>query len=232
MNNRTAHIQFKVILDKNAQGVAFGGAPAFLPQEIDLFLNQAQNDIISNKISGNNALKQGFEGSPQRISELDKLICTDENLIASKTVYNEFVLDNVHNDGNRVTIWGVVLKYGNSFANCMIVDHNTAMLFKQTYNNIPWVEVPIAVLEDNKLLLYVDPILMQSADFAPSNNKYAVNITYIKKPTQFDYTKLDEELDLPDDVMSEVINRAVVLALENIESQRTASKLQLNQLSE
>lgn len=232
MNNRTAHIQFKVILDKNAQGVAFGGAPAFLPQEIDLFLNQAQDDVISNKISGNNVLKLGFEGSLQRISELDKLIRTDENLIMQKNAYNEFVLDNVHADGNRVTIWAVTLKYGNNFANCMIVDHNTALLFKQTYNNIPWVEVPVVVLEDNKMLLYVDPILMQQTDYAPSNNKYAVNITYIKKPTQFDYTNLDGELDLPDDVMSEVINRAVVLALENIESQRTSSKLQLNQLSE
>ena len=232
MNNRTAHIQFKVILDKNAQGVAFGGAPAFLPQEIDLFLNQAQDDIISNKISGNNILKLGFEGSLQRISELDKLIRTDENLIMQKNAYNEFVLDNVHDDGNRVTIWAVTLKYGNNFANCMIVDHNTAMLFKQTYNNIPWVEVPVVVLEDNKMLLYVDPILMQQTEYAPSNNKYTINITYIKKPTQFDYTNLDGELDLPDDVMSEVINRAVVLALENIESQRTSSKLQLNQLSE
>lgn len=232
MNNRTAHIQFKVILDKNAQGVAFGGAPAFLPQEIDLFLNQAQDDVISNKISGNNILKLGFEGSLQRISELDKLIRTDENLIMQKNAYNEFVLDNVHDDGNRVTIWAVTLKYGNNFANCMIVDHNTAMLFKQTYNNIPWVEVPVVVLEDNKMLLYVDPILMQQTEYAPSNNKYTINITYIKKPTQFDYTNLDGELDLPDDVMSEVINRAVVLALENIESQRTSSKLQLNQLSE
>lgn len=232
MNNRTAHIQFKVILDKNAQGVAFGGAPAFLPQEIDLFLNQAQDDVISNKISGNNVLKLGFEGSLQRISELDKLIRTDENIIMQKNVYNEFVLDNVHADGNRVTIWAVTLKYGNNFANCMIVDHNTALLFKQTYNNIPWVEVPVVVLEDNKMLLYVDPILMQQTAYAPSNNKYTVNITYIKKPTQFDYTNLDGELDLPDDVMSEVINRAVVLALENIESQRTSSKLQLNQLSE
>lgn len=232
MNNRTAHIQFKVILDKNAQGVAFGGAPAFLPQEIDLFLNQAQDEIISNKISGNNPLKIAFEGSPQRISQLDKLIKTDENLVMNKVAYNEFVLNDVHNEGNRVTIWEVTLKYGNSFANCMIVDHNTAMLFKQTYNNTPWVETPVAVLEDNKLIVYVDPVLMQDPEYAPSNSRYAVNITYIKKPTQFNYTKLEDELDLPDEVMSEVINRAVVLALENIESQRTSSKLQLNQLSE
>lgn len=107
MNNRTAHIQFKVILDKNAQGVAFGGAPAFLPQEIDLFLNQAQNDIISNKISGNNVLKQGFEATPWRMSELDKLIKTDENIVANKLTYNEFVLSNVHKDGERVSIIGV-----------------------------------------------------------------------------------------------------------------------------
>lgn len=232
MNNRTAHIQFKVILDKNAEGVAFGGAPAFLPQEIDLFLNQAQNEIISNKISGNNALKVAFEGNPQRISELDKLICTDENVVLSKSVYNEFVLNNVHNNGERVTIWQVTLKYGNSYANCLIVDHNTASLFKQTYNNIPWVEMPVATLENDKLLVYVDPILMQNPEYAPSNNRYAANITYIKKPTPFDHTNLDGELDLPDDVMSEVINRAVVLALENIESQRTSTKLQLNQLSE
>ena len=47
MNNRTAHIQFKAILDKNAQGVAYGGSPAFLPEEIDIFLNQAQNEIFT-----------------------------------------------------------------------------------------------------------------------------------------------------------------------------------------
>lgn len=232
MNNRTAHIQFKVILDKNAQGVAFGGAPAFLPQEIDLFLNQAQNDIISNKISGNNVLKQGFEATPWRMSELDKLIKTDENIAANKTTYNEFVLSNVHKDGDRVSIIGVVLKYGNSYANCLLVDHNTAGMFKQTYNNVPWVDTPVATLEDNNMLIYVDPILMQTPEYQPSYNRYAVNITYIKKPVQFDYTNPDGELELPDDVMQDVVNRAVVLALENIESQRTSSKLQLNQLSE
>lgn len=232
MNNRTAHIQFKVILDKNAQGVAFGGAPAFLPQEIDLFLNQGQDEIISNKISGNNALRIGFEGSQQRISELDYLIRTDRNLTAYRNQLNEFVLDNVHNDGERLTVWGFMLKYGLTPVNCLLVDHNTAGMFKQTYNNVPWVETPVVTLEDNTALIYVDPILMKDSKYAPIEGRYTVDVTYIKKPTKFDYTKPDVELDLPDDVMSEVINRAAVLALENIESQRTSSKLQLNQLSE
>ncbi len=232
MNNRTAHIQFKVILDKNAQGVAFGGAPAFLPEEIDLFLNQGQDEIISNKVSGNNALKTGFEGSQQRMSELDVLIRTDKDVDANRSEFNEFVLDNVHKDGERLTIWSIMLKYGNHPTNCLLVDHNTAGLFKQTYNNIPWVEYPVSTIENNQLLIYVDPILMEDETYKPTGNKYVVDITYIKKPTRFDYTKPDQELDLPDDVMTEVINRAAVLALENIESQRATGKLQLNQLSE
>lgn len=232
MNNRTAHIQFKVILDKNAQGVAYGGSPAFLPEEIDIFLNQAQNEIISNKISGNNVLRQGFEGSLQSISELDALVCTDENIFANNSTYNEFVIDDIHDGGRRVTILSAVIMFKGSSTNCLIVDHQNANLFKQTYNNIPWVEVPVATLEDNRMKIYVDPVMQISDSFKPSNNKYAVNITYIKRPKQFDYTQLDEELDLPEDVMNEVINRAVVIALENIESPRTSTKLQLNQLSE
>lgn len=35
------HTAFKVNMDKNAQGIAFGGCPAFLPEEIDMFLNEA-----------------------------------------------------------------------------------------------------------------------------------------------------------------------------------------------
>ena len=122
MNNRTAHIQFKVILDKNAQGVAYGGSPAFLPEEIDIFLNQAQNEIISNKISGNNVLKQGFEGSLQSISELDALVRTDENIFANNSMYNEFVIDDIHDGGRRVTILSAVIMFKGSSTNCLIVD--------------------------------------------------------------------------------------------------------------
>ena len=115
MNNRTAHIQFKVILDKNAQGVAFGGAPAFLPQEIDLFLNQGQDEIISNKISGNNVLKVGFEGSQQRISELDALVRTDidaaHDRLVGKTVAGAHTL--AQTGGNGVFIKRAAAPVGN-----------------------------------------------------------------------------------------------------------------------
>lgn len=55
------HKAFKVLMDKNSEAVAFGGCPAFLPEEIDLFLNQAYLEVICNKYTGNNTLKQDLK---------------------------------------------------------------------------------------------------------------------------------------------------------------------------
>ena len=41
MTRDQLHIAFKMAMDKNAQSVAFGGCPAFLPSEIDYWLNNA-----------------------------------------------------------------------------------------------------------------------------------------------------------------------------------------------
>jgi hypothetical protein len=112
MTNKDSHIIFKVVLDKNAEGIAYGGCPAFLDEEVDLFLNQAQLEILSNKITGNNALRIGLEGSVSNLSEIEKLIATDVNLHAVHTGYNEYALEDVHDEDNRMTILGVLLKYG------------------------------------------------------------------------------------------------------------------------
>lgn len=236
MNNKDSHIQFKVLLDKNSESVAFGGCPAFLPEEIDIFLNNAQYQILSNKFTGNNSLKTGFEQDATRISELDYLVRSDNNQIAINTDNNEFVIDNIHDNGNRLIIIGFSIQLNNNKANCDLVDHNSAELYKQTYNNLPWIEDPIVYLEDNKAYVLVDPILMQTPGFEPTNvdgrDQYYVNVTYIKKPKDFNYKNPEEELDLPEDVIKQVIDRAVELALENIESQRFQSKVSIDQLSE
>lgn len=235
MTVKESHIYFKVVLDKNAEGIAFGGCPAFLPEEIDFFLNQAQLEVLSNKITGNNVLKVGLEGSVSNMGEISKLIVTDQNVYAYKIQYNEFAADDVLND--RMVVLQAVIKYSNTLqAVCALTTHQYASLFKQTYNNTPWVEVPQFILENNKLLLLVDPIQMLDSKYAPRKDTngeyYRLDITYVKKPTQFDYTQPDRELDFTQDVMYEIINRAALIALENIESQRMTAKSQLNQLSE
>lgn len=232
MTNEVAHKNLKVIIDKNAQGVAFGGAPAFLDVELDVFLNQAQNEVISNKFTGHNVLTTGFEANAMRVSELDKLVKTDDGIYAINKEYNEFVLDNVHDDGNRLIILQVMIYMQSHQAVCYLFDHDRVRLYKQTYCNIPWIENPVYAIEDNKLYIYVDPILMQDVHYSPSDKGYEVKLTYMRPPKKFNYLLPNEELDFSDDIMEEIINRAAVIALESVESQRATTKTQINQLSE
>lgn len=108
---------------------------------------------------------------------------------------------------------------------CTLVDHETARRFKKTYNNRPWIDIPVATIEDNKLKIYYDDVTMKD----PSG----IILTYVKRPEVIDYTKPDMDItEVPEYVMYEVINRAAVIALENIESQRTGTKVQINNLQE
>lgn len=220
------HKAFKVQMDKNADAISFGGCPAFLPEEIDMFLNQAYLEIINNKFTGHNILQQPFEQSVKRISDLQKLIKTDKGVSLSYLDSSSNVL--VLNDFSTTRMFYVdcVLNFDNKSANCILIDHANAKRFLQTYDNLPWIQTPVAAIEDGKLLIYVDPISMTASS-------YSCDITYVKYPQTINHTQSTTELnEIPESVIYEVINRAVVLALENIESQRTQGKEQLNNLSE
>lgn len=223
------HKAFKVIMDKNSEAVAFGGCPAFLPEEIDLFLNQAYIEVLNNKFTGMNTMQIGFEGSVKRIADLESLIKTDKSIVASVetgtnviTVNDFFGSEGVY---NRMFYITSVLHFEDNTSTCVLVDHDSVRKFLKAYNNDPWIDTPVSTLEDNKLKVYVDTHTMK----AP----YTLDITYVKFPIKIDYTTPNTEInEVPDRVMYEVINRAVVIALENIESKRTETKLQINNLQE
>lgn len=223
------HKAFKVTMDKNADAAAFGGCPAFLPQEVDLILNQAYIEVLSNKFTGDNVAQIGFEGSVKRIADLEKLIKTDYRVITSLdsgsnvlTVEDFF---STNGDYHRMFYVTSVLHFNNGSSTCVLVDHNSARKFLKTYNNDPWIDTPVSTLQDNRLKVFIDTHRM----IGP----YAVDITYVKFPTKIDSSSPGAIIDeVPDRVLYEVINRAVVIALENIESRRTETKLQINNLQE
>lgn len=215
--------------DKNAEAVAFGGCPAFLPAEIDLFLNQAYIEVISNKYTGTNVMQVPFEGSVKRISDLEKLVKTDYSVAVSfDSSSNVLTMDNFHNatgQNQRMFYVTAIVHFGNSSTTCTLTDHDSARRFLKTYNNDPWVETPISTLQDNKLKVYIDTHSMATP--------YSIDITYVKFPSKIDSSTPSVIIDeVPDRVMYEVINRAVLIALENIESKRTETKIQTNNLQE
>ena len=107
------HKAFKVIMDKNSEAVAFGGCPAFLPEEIDLFLNQAFVEIVCNKFTGYNTLQQPFEGSVKRIADLENLVKTDYDISASlDSSSNVLTVENFSGDNSRMFYVDAVLHFG------------------------------------------------------------------------------------------------------------------------
>ena len=64
------------------------------------------------------------------------------------------------------------------------------------------------------------------------SDNYTVDITYIKTPTKIEDLPSEGMIEIPEYMQHEVVNRAVELALDDIESKRAQTKNQLNQFDE
>ena len=108
-----------------------------------------------------------------------------------------------------------ILHFGNNkIANVKPISHEQARRFLETYSNKPWIEEPVAILEDNKLIVFVDRDLM----IGP----YTIDITYLAYPRKINNQDITSTLDeVPEYMQYEVIKLAADMAIENIESPRT-----------
>lgn len=225
MTRDDLHIAFKIAMDKNSKSVAFGGCPAFLSDEIDYWLNQGLYQEINTKFTGNNANKIAFEGSVKRTHDLEKLINTETVNATKETNTNVCYVSNLVNS-KRMFFVDAALNFGSNKANIRLVTHTDAQKFKMTHSNNPWIDVPVGTIHNNQLNIYYDSVKMKA-------DSYTVEITYVKVPTKVSSTYPTTAKDeLPEYMWYEVVNRAVELALEDIESRRVQTKTQLNQLDE
>ena len=113
-----------------------------------------------------------------------------------------------------------------------LVSHEIAEKFITTAYNMPWVKIPVCYIYDNTVAVVYDavkPPMVEPNDVA--------HFVYIRKPSSFvtsgeilyDFT--DETLfELSDTAAEEFINLAVSFALENVESQRLNSNLNMRGL--
>lgn len=232
MTRDELHIAFKIEMDKNAQSIAYGGCPAFLPEEVDYWLNKGYYDVITTKFTGQTTTETAFEGSVKRISDLERLVATDKNIsVTLQDNTNCVKLDNLLNRDDshtgRLFFIQAILhwsKDGKNYSSIVdLIDHETSKRYVMTYNNNPWIDKPVATIENNSLLIYVDPIEMTGT--------FTIDITYVKHPTLINNLPSDTGLtEVPEPVQNEIVNKAVQLALDNIESQRIQTKSQLNTL--
>lgn len=235
MTRDELHIAFKVELDKNSNNVAYGGCPAFIDDEVDYWINKGYYALLMTKFTGGTENEVKFEGDVKRISDFDRLVRTDEQLTLTADAntncasLTDLLNRQTDNRGRMFYVSSIFHWIKNGKDNCAtvnLIDHTKVKKFIKTSNNVPWIDNPVGVIENNTLKVYYDPISMDA-------DEYKLDLTYIKHPCLITDLPSDSSIsELPDQTWYEVINKAVELALENIESQRFSTKFQLNKISE
>lgn len=243
MTHKDIYTKFMIEYDKANVASSY---PSLTEYEIATILDKAYNALIAQKFTGNNPRRSSFESDNKSISDLQPLIKTDVctgSLDAvnsfSANLPNEFLyyissciehtIPEKSKPMDELTV---------RIINVKLVDHNTANKFLISPTNLPWVKTPVCYIEGNKITVIYDP-MMQDLETD-------ISVTFIKKPNTFVKEKLTEgntyftwigdtvpeayKFECNDTVAEELISLAVTFALENVESQRLNTKLNMRGL--
>lgn len=193
--------------------------PSLTDYEIAVVLDKAYLATIANKLTGNNVRKAMFESDNKAIEDVRPLITTQHLQKLTTSQFNEI----------EYTIpeeWMYFLQasvmIGSDKANVSLVSHEDATKFKQTVTNLPWIPSPVLYIEDDKLIVLYDKYKYNE------NNIGDLLCTFIKKPKLFTSSEDYTLFELNDNVAEEVINLAIIMSAEIVESQRMTTKSQIN----
>lgn len=255
MTHNDIYTKFMIEYDKANVTSSY---PSLTKYEVYTILDKAYLALIAQKVTGNNARRTAFETDHKSISDLQQLIvkkvCEMRDNFPTNTFSdsdNSFVL-NLPNDflyyvncSIKKKVVGVQTEdvsgdavveelpmdqsYGGKFPttrfrrlNVKLIPHGVADSFRSTANNIPWIKNPVCYIEHNQMYILYDSYDKPSSDFC--------ELTYIKTPATFTGNSDDIDFELNSTMAEELISLAVVFALENIESQRLASKTNIRGL--
>lgn len=243
MTHKDIYTKFMIEYDKANVASSY---PSLTEYEIATILDKAYNALIAQKFTGNNPRRSSFESDNKSISDLQPLIKTDV-CTGSLDSANSFSVNLP--DGFLYYISSCIKhtiseeskpmdKLAVRIINVKLVDHNTANKFLISPTNLPWVKTPVCYIEGNEITVIYDPMMQ--------NLKKDVYVTFIKKPNTFVKEKLTEgntyftwigdtvpeayKFECNDTVAEELISLAVTFALENVESQRLNTKLNMRGL--
>ena len=197
--------------------------PNFENTEIDLLLNQAQERIVKQRYGSNNIKRESFEETQKRTEDL-KAIVSNAIIVPSATA-----VDNI-----RTTAQFVTLPTDHWF----IVNESASI----TYNDCTSVSttdiVPVYAIQHNDINNVIDNSFLKANkqrilrlmeagrvelihDSTTTINNY--KLRYIRKPVAISSIGTLVNCELSDHLHDEIVDQAVLLALEDIESRRQQS---------
>jgi hypothetical protein len=204
--------------------------PDFLPEQIDLALNEAQDIFIKTRYGRNNIYQQGFEEIQKRTDDLNTLVKTVEitaNAVDTEPKKYKVNLQGTLPDTNkymfflRASVQTSTDKCANTYRNVTLVRHDQLdRILKDPFNKSTF-DNPVICFEDGGIMIYADSTF----------NVSKLKLTYIKRPVALDiYNNVTSEL--PEHTHTEIIDIAVERMLEVIESARLSTKVAVDQKTE
>lgn len=211
--------------------------PSLTKYEVATILDKAYLALIAQKYTGNNPRKSAFESDMKATEDLQPLI-NKFTAIGSLSGDNSYTF-NTHTIGHlvlyiidgQIEIKGSITSHDDNdhvYENIVFVSHDIAKKFRATKTNLPWVEQPVGCIENNNVIIYVDPM-----DVQYNGAQSKAEFTYIKRPAKFavgqglsvnDYDFGQTKFELSDSMAEELINLAIIMSTEIVESSRLTTK--------
>lgn len=223
------HNAFRLHLDKSTSLV---GSVDFLPEEIDFWLNEAQDRYIKQRLSGNNYTRSKFDQNQKSVEDLRNLISTKQSLSLSSS----YLGSNVKKVSLPITdslypyFYYLDAALKDISGNVLNTDHvlkteELSLYTKDSVNN-PYLRRPLVYFYNDTgnpsvAFIYGDEFIPITCD-----------LTYVKKPMKLTIntpgTYETNTCELSEHTHREIVVLAVSLVIENIESQRVQTFDQLN----
>ncbi len=218
--------------------------PDMLPEQVDYILNEAIVRFTKTRYSGNNEFKMGFEEIQKRTEDLKTLVFTEFPVISTITTeINTFKadLDTLYVDEALSTL---------STKEYWFLVRCRARVVKTgcTSTYVPIILYQHDDLDNVMLDPFKKPIIDEVVGYFESGDLYIitssgttvdrVKLSYIKKPIEVRYGSIyptpvsNIDCDLSEHTHKEIIQLAVVITLENIESKRLETAMALKQTTE
>lgn len=247
MTHKDIYTKFMIEYDKANVTSSY---PSLTEYEIATVLDKAYNALIAQKVTGNNVRRMPLEGDLKAVTDISPLIKTEDKELTLSESLNigscELPNDLLYFISGKLTydfedVTPMDQKQSRPLL-LKLVNHETADKFIISAHNLPWIKNPVCYIEDNVLYVVYDSINTPEGDKGAS-------LTYIKVPNKFAKDLNTPETgwvsffdwgagDVPeeyifecnDTMAEELISLAVSFALENVESQRLNSKLNMRGL--
>ena len=200
--------------------------PSLTKEEVVQILNKAYGALIAQKFIGRDSRNVGFEGDVKTITDLKNLVTFYETDLYDSAYIQNVVLATLPTDF-LYFVQALIKGNVHEYLPARLVNHQTAEKFFVTEHNFPWVKTPVCYLEDQNIYIVKDPVVIGDAFESYQNG---LRLTYIKSPIKFDSTNISNsstEFECSNQMADELVSLAVIFALENIESSRLNSKINI-----